>query len=134
MIFGSYPCCNGDLHISMPETSGFSKEKCPHCGATVWHRMSRFDPATWTEAEFLERFEINEDTKSIVDKEARAEKEALDAMPLELRKIVETTINEVAKMAADEWLERFMYGNQSANRKPVGLEIMHKNIKRELLG
>lgn len=134
MIIGSYPCCNGDLHISMPETAGFSRENCPHCGSVVWHRLSRFEPSSWTEADFLEAYEVDEKSKKVVDKRERDAKALFDAMPPELRKIVETTTDKVVKMASDELIDILMYGDRSANRKPVGLEIMHKNMKTELSG
>lgn len=66
MIFGSYPCCSGSLGIAMPDkTPVYWPEDCPHCGAKVWHRLSRVDPQSWTEAEFLAEFEVDEATKMI---------------------------------------------------------------------
>ena len=45
MMIGSYPCCEGDLWIPMPErTPAYAPEACPHCGAKVWHRFSRLEP------------------------------------------------------------------------------------------
>ncbi len=66
MIMGEYPCCNGDLCLSMPErTPTAAPEACPHCGARVWHVFSRLEPVSYTEADFLTRYQINEETKAI---------------------------------------------------------------------
>lgn len=65
MIFGDYPCCGGPLAIPMAHAPSFEKEACPHCGATVWHRHSRIEPASWTEADFLAEFVVDEVTREI---------------------------------------------------------------------
>ena len=47
MIFGEYPCCGGDLALSMPDKSpAYMPEDCPHCRAKVWHRLSRVESAS----------------------------------------------------------------------------------------
>lgn len=69
MIFGTYPCCDGVLAIEMPaQTPFYVKEECPHCGQVVWHRLSRLDPTSWTEAAFLDEFELDEATHTLRDK------------------------------------------------------------------
>jgi len=66
MIFGSYPCCDGDLCIGMPERSpAYLHEQCPHCGASVWHRLSRVDSRSWIEADFLTEHEVDADARTI---------------------------------------------------------------------
>lgn len=85
MIFGSYPCCNAPLSIAMTERAGFIRELCPHCGFPVWHHMSRLDPESWTEEEFLKEYRVNEVTKQVEEIAAApeltpAQKEALLAM------------------------------------------------------
>lgn len=66
MIFGSYPCCDGSLTLSMPErTPAFAPEDCPHCGAKVWHVFSRLEPCTYTEEEFLKLYEIDHEQRKI---------------------------------------------------------------------
>lgn len=66
MIFGVYPCCEGGLCLSLPESAPkMAKEDCPHCGARVWHLLSRLDPQSWTEADFLAEYEVDEETRSI---------------------------------------------------------------------
>lgn len=67
MIFGSYPCCGGSLSLSMPErTPVYVPEDCPHCGAKVWHVLSRIEPVTYTEKDFLERYEVDTENKQVV--------------------------------------------------------------------
>lgn len=66
MMTGGYPCCDGPLLIPMPDqTPAFRPETCPHCGAKVWHHLSRVDPWSMTEADFLTKYEVNETAKSI---------------------------------------------------------------------
>lgn len=61
MIAGEYPCCGGPLMLSMPDNGpGLAPEDCPHCGARVWHYYSRIDPKSWTEADFLTQYEVDE--------------------------------------------------------------------------
>lgn len=70
MIFGEYPCCDGSLSLGVPDkTPAYFSENCPHCGAKVWHRLSRVDPQSWTEADFLAEHEIDHETKQIKSKE-----------------------------------------------------------------
>ena len=69
MIFGSYPCCQASLLISMPSiTPTFMKDKCPECGAVVWHKLSRIGSASYTEEEFEKRFDVDEETATIITK------------------------------------------------------------------
>lgn len=69
MIFGSYPCCDGDLSLGMPDRSGtYAREFCPHCATPVWHKFSRIQSCTWTEEEFLKLYEIDDETKQIREK------------------------------------------------------------------
>ncbi len=50
----------------MPDkTPAYLPEDCPHCGAKVWHKLSRVDPTSWTEADFLAEFEVDLETKCI---------------------------------------------------------------------
>lgn len=67
MVIGSYPCCGEPLAISLPDARlpVFMREHCPHCGAGVWHRLSRLDPESWTETEFLAEFVVDDEKKTI---------------------------------------------------------------------
>ena len=67
MMLGSYPCCDGALMIALPDVDlpKFAPDICEHCGAKVWHRLSRVEPSTWTEAAFLAEFIVDETTRTI---------------------------------------------------------------------
>lgn len=66
MIFGCYPCCNGDLCLGVPDvTPKFQKEACPHCGAVVWHKLSRIDAKSWVESDFLEIYKVDENDHTL---------------------------------------------------------------------
>ena len=67
MIIGTYPCCDETLVLEYGGP-GFCKEDCPHCGTTVWHKISNFDPCSYTEEQFLAEFDINESTRTIKEK------------------------------------------------------------------
>lgn len=70
MIFGEYPCCNGALTLHTIASTVYERETCPHCSETVWHKLSKFDPTSWTEKDFLALFEIDETTKQVKEKES----------------------------------------------------------------
>lgn len=67
MIIGEYHCCDSPLFIELPEVKlpKFLKETCPNCGKTVWHKLSRVDPESYTEESFLKCFAIDETNKTI---------------------------------------------------------------------
>lgn len=66
MMIGTYPCCEGDLWLPMPDrTPAYMPEDCPHCGAKVWHRFSRVEPKSFTEAAFLAEHDVDEETRQI---------------------------------------------------------------------
>ena len=66
MMIGEYPCCGAMLMLAMPQhTPAFAKETCPNCGATVWHRFSRIDPESYTEATFALKFIVDESNHTI---------------------------------------------------------------------
>ncbi len=71
MIMGDYPCCDGPLCLAVPDRPlpAFLPEICPHCGAKVWHKFSRWDPISWTDEEFRKLYDVNDETKQIVPKE-----------------------------------------------------------------
>lgn len=69
MVLGDYPCCGAPLCFAVPEkTPMYFREACPSCGQIVWHRLSRWDPKSWAEADFLAEHEIDEKTKVIRSK------------------------------------------------------------------
>lgn len=66
MILGSYPCCGASLAIKLPEqTPVYFSEPCPACGKIIWHRLSRVDPESWTEEDFLLEHIVDPETKTI---------------------------------------------------------------------
>ena len=69
MISGDYPCCGGLYEHAMPEqTPVFLREECPHCDAIVWHLLSRVEPESWTETEFLRLYTVDKLTKQVTKK------------------------------------------------------------------
>lgn len=52
--------------IEMPDkTPVYFREECPNCKTPVWHCLSRIDPKTYLEPDFLREFEIDAETKTI---------------------------------------------------------------------
>jgi hypothetical protein len=92
VIFGSYPCCDGALTLSIPddlETPLIQREICPHCGALVWHKLSRFDPESWTDDGFRALYDVNDETKAVTLKNppapmSPAEQEIMDKISQKL--------------------------------------------------
>lgn len=75
MMIGEYPCCGGALFLMMPGSAprgaalpAYRAENCPHCGQRVWHRFSRFDPMSWTEADFLAEHVVDQEARRITAK------------------------------------------------------------------
>lgn len=61
-IVGTYPCCGENLwlnHTDDQKMPAWRPEDCPHCGVKVWHQLSRWNPVTWTEEEFLSIHEVD---------------------------------------------------------------------------
>lgn len=69
MIIGEYPCCDKLFSHPVPDkTPAYFKENCPFCGAPVWHKLSRIDPISWTEADFLAEHDVDYEKKVITPK------------------------------------------------------------------
>lgn len=70
MIFGEYPCCDGDLVLSIPDVNlpKIDRQTCPHCAAVVWHIYSRVIPQTFTDAVFRQHYDIDESAMTITKK------------------------------------------------------------------
>ncbi len=69
MIIGECPYdgCDGDIMLGcdgwpMPS---FYKHECETCKKYIWTKITRIDPQSFTEEDFLSTHKINEDTKSI---------------------------------------------------------------------
>lgn len=69
MIIGQYPCCNADFTLAVPKkTPAYLPEDCPHCGVKVWHVVSRVDPISYTEEEFLKLYDVDYEKKIVTRK------------------------------------------------------------------
>lgn len=45
---------------------------CEGCGRVYWTRLARMDPWSMTEADFLEEYEVDEETRTIKKRESTA--------------------------------------------------------------
>jgi hypothetical protein len=108
MIFGSYPCCGVQLCIAMPKSGpSYMPEACPHCASKVWHRLSRIDPQSWTEAEFLAEHEVDDAAKTIMERNPQPEIKLTPAQ------------QEAFKRAIDDYL---LYGDsRDGDERPTGI-------------
>lgn len=74
MIIGPCPYenCTGSHMVPIaPKCPVFSKEICEECGREYWLYHSRFIPESLTPEEFVKRFDCNEETMQITDREIR---------------------------------------------------------------
>lgn len=70
MIFGECPYCENALTFDVPDrTPAFSHQTCDSCGKTFWEYHSRFDPSAYTEEAFALAFEIDEQTRTITERQ-----------------------------------------------------------------
>ena len=61
-----YDDCDEVRMTALPEhTPAFCRVVCEKCHRPFWLKLSRLDPAAWTEADFLAEFIVDEATKSI---------------------------------------------------------------------
>jgi hypothetical protein len=68
MNFGDCPYdeCSGTFFEPVPEkTPVWAKLACETCSRPVWYKFSRFDPEAWTVEDFDANFIVDEQTKSI---------------------------------------------------------------------
>jgi len=67
MILGSYPCCGAPLMLELPDAQlpRFGRHECEECGTAIWTWITRINPMSWTEDEFLANFDVDPETKSI---------------------------------------------------------------------
>lgn len=71
-MVGRYPCCGAPLMLAFPAGAlpRFAPDTCEACGGAVWHRFSRVDPESWTDAVFRAAFEVDDEAKTIKPREA----------------------------------------------------------------
>lgn len=104
MIIGTYPCCDGHLCLAMPaRTPAWRPEDCPHCGARVWHRFSRVESMSWTEADFLAEHVVDAATREIRPRPGTAAA-AFDKMQRDpsLLAATDATLDRIRRAAAVE--------------------------------
>lgn len=73
MIFGECPYndCNQQMMNSICDTPPmFQKLVCEKCGRVIWLYHSHIEPVAYTEESFAEKYDLDEETKSIKDKAA----------------------------------------------------------------
>ena len=66
MIIGECPYedCR-KLMMNPYKSNTMQKIDCDGCGRQVWLQHSNLDPISYTDEEFLEKYKVDEDTKSI---------------------------------------------------------------------
>jgi len=104
--------------IAMPEkTPAYLPEVCPECGAKVWHRFSRIDPMSWTEADFLKEHEVNEETHVVRPRNCTctADKICENCQPID-----SIIINAVIEVSMKKLVDEFINGEFSGS-VPVGV-------------
>lgn len=72
MILGECPYDDCDQFEGREIPNGvrlpaFAQDTCSGCGRIVWVRFSRVDPVAYTEADFLARYVVDEETQQILD-------------------------------------------------------------------
>lgn len=71
--------CDEMQTIGMPEKSGvFTRVECPKCKRHQWLFCSRVQSWSLTESDFLEQYEVNEETKVIKKRDVSVSKEGDD--------------------------------------------------------
>ena len=68
-IMGRCPYCDGFLWVSLPDDVDlpvFAMHDCDECGQTMWTKLSRVDPESWTIDAFRNAHVIDEETKTIL--------------------------------------------------------------------
>ena len=68
-----YDNCDESLWIAFDEENlelpMFYRDDCEECKREIWTKLSRVSPESYTQEDFYEKFEINEETKLITLKE-----------------------------------------------------------------
>jgi hypothetical protein len=73
MIHGNCPYkdCEEDFLVDIEGVENlprYWRHKCEACDQTIYTKLSRIDPESWTEEEFNRLYEINWETKVIKEK------------------------------------------------------------------
>lgn len=113
MIVGGCPYCDASQHNSYQGPGVFQRIECEECHKSYWLRHSNFDPEAYTEADFLERYEVNPETKVITDKALEREKKARAENP-EIWALIDARVEETAKAMAKKLEDNILYGTPIA--------------------
>jgi hypothetical protein len=74
-----YDDCKGRLWVACAETTpAFERHDCETCARPIWTRHSRIDPWSMTEADFLEAYTVNDETRRIAPTEKTLQQERVD--------------------------------------------------------
>lgn len=69
MIIGQCPYsdCDGSIWLGCDDwpMPSVYKHKCKVCDKVIWTNISRIDPKSWTEKDFIETHKIDEETKKV---------------------------------------------------------------------
>lgn len=69
MVIGicAYEGCTEGLMLNIPNIPlpAFVPHDCEGCGREMWTKLSRVDPKSYTQENFLKEYSINEKTKQI---------------------------------------------------------------------
>lgn len=115
MIYGDCPNCGTSVCNAFAGNGFLQKIECEECHKIYWLRHSDFDPEAFTEDEFRERYEINEENHIVKDKALEREKAERAAHP-EIWALYDKKIAEGSKILADQLVHNLLYGrheNQS---------------------
>lgn len=109
MIIGGCPYCDASQMNPYAGPGKMEKIECDACHKFYWLRHSNIDPQAFTAEDFAERFELNESTKTLVDKDERKRQEMREANPA-LAALIDAKVEEIAKQAADDYIHGLLYG------------------------
>mgnify|MGYP001424709772 CR=1 FL=1 len=72
MIFGSCPYCDHAFTVGVPDqTPVYWKHDCEGCSKTIWTKVARLDPQSWTVEDFEQVFEIDTDKNTITPRRVK---------------------------------------------------------------
>ena len=117
MITGGCPYCDATQMNPYAGHPALQKIVCEECHQTYWLKHSNFDPEAFTQEQFAERYEVDETTKSVVDKRATREAESRKAHP-EFWAVLDRKMDEAVKIAADKMVDELLFGGPDDRAPP----------------
>lgn len=109
MIFGDCPNCDEPVCNAFAGAGQMQRIICEACHKPYWLKHSRLDPEAFTEADFAERYEVNEATKTIKDKALEREKIDRAARP-EMWALIDARMEAASKELAHKIEQNILYG------------------------